>query len=771
MSWKKDHDVLTSRELGRMEFQLRTVLEKGQVREATEICGKVNEQIMPQLSPLGRRKLSQRITKAMKKSSAKHTTRHTALLESHEVRYRKDRNWESIEFKCISCQKTSSGQFLPVWPCGHKAMCENCAMQSDMCALCNSPIDHKEILSLRKDSTTRDRRVLLVREAEAERKAANRAVRLEALRNHRKLVLKLKNERSIHDQKLQNARVQREKAEEADFQARAVALREGKALKRQKAKRHTLFLVGKLEQKALPPLFKEWKERKSIGGRDGDGLDCKASKKLEIMDRTGFRVADWDYDENTTHIPFVLRYSSQAAAARLARDTARDTRALEEFENFFVAEENIIREHERREINDMQIYLDEHELMVEEDINSGFFRLYNSTLSGERYDSEKRRLDMFILEEQKRIEHMQENSMDELYDVVACKRTDRKGTFVNTVMDLQYTSSALRDYFDYCVSNGIFSDGLIVKQLVKGALPALGSVPEDGSPSAGSCCSELVLLGGRLSDKQAFAVAHILPKLMQLERIHIAERNLGDEGLNALLDSVRLLPNLSSVAINESNMNNTRGKYKRRMKSVEDLMTKFCRLGALTTLDLSNNNIGDQGVIALSRHTWSCAASLHTLSLSSVRTSPLIAKHVVKLVKQFNGSLKHFDFSWNELRTIGLRELLQSLVLLPRQFCLYTLNLSFCGLNDGALKQCGALLTCPSFMRMESLILHHGNSSHGNAAYQAGHNLSMQGREELENMVVKHEQRRLDDVAREEEEERQQRIRIQRQEEEEAKNK
>ena len=238
MSWEKDHRVLTSRELERIEFRLRTVLQEGgcqNKREASEICERVNNEFMSQLSPLGRRKLSQRLTQLMKKSSTKRKSKYVAMIEpSDETTGLK---WESIDFRCISCHKRSTGQFLPVWPCGHKEMCENCAMKSYACMFCRAPIDHKKILSLRKNPMKIDQRDLLAKEAEKERKAANRVIRLQALKDHRKLVLNAKRQKDNHEKKLQNARVERERAEKAAFEEKARALRQGKALKREKAKR------------------------------------------------------------------------------------------------------------------------------------------------------------------------------------------------------------------------------------------------------------------------------------------------------------------------------------------------------------------------------------------------------------------------------------------------------------------------------------------------------------------------------------------------------
>ena len=78
------------------------------------------------------------------------------------------------------------------------------------------------------------------------------------------------------------------------------------------------------------------------------------------------------------------------------------------------------------------------------------------------------------------------------------------------------------------------------------------------------------------------------------------------------------------------------------------------------------------------------------------------------------------------------------------------------------------LLTSPSFVRLKTFIFKQGSS---NPMYQAGHNLSTQGLEKLENMLAQHEERRLQDIVREEEEERARRIRKQKEEEDEAKNK
>ena len=71
--------------------------------------------------------------------------------------------------------------------------------------------------------------------------------------------------------------------------------------------------------------------------------------------------------------------------------------------------------------------------------------------------------------------------MNDSYDSVSTNRLERKNDFVSTIMDLQYTTSALREYFEYCVANEMFCDGLIIGQLAKGALPSLDNIPEEGN--------------------------------------------------------------------------------------------------------------------------------------------------------------------------------------------------------------------------------------------------------------------------------------------------
>ena len=741
-----DFALLNDRRLGRLESDLKSALQENNKKAVSVAIATCRQDFYPLLTPVGRRKLSQRLTKLLRKYLDPVAVRRSLSVE--EVHTKSRLVWGLINHECAVCKTISKSNFPALYPCRHREMCNECAKKNYNCVMCKIPIDHASILKVRREPSASVRRKVLEKDANKEREHANRIIRLNALREIHKEAVSFKKERQ--DYALAKAEQKRlnEELEKKAFEAKAAALKAGKALKR--VKDYGRASLKTFTTKQLPPIYSNWKKQKSVTGRDGTGLDDVGTAELERMQRSGFRETDWLYDETFSGIPFRLNYENTKAASRLARDIARDLPALEHYESAFEEEENKIREKENMKVHDLEIFLMEHSLMIEEDYVCGMWRLIDSTKTGDKYDSEKRRLEEFMMVEKNRIQTWKGTLLQDVFDIIADDRLERKKAFVSTIISLQYNSSALRIYYDYCHTHGLTPISAIVTRLTR---KQSGTIDLFGSDK------ELLILGGDLSHGQSLALVAILPKWLNLETISIQDDINIDNGAASLLSAMAELPYLQTLRINGTSLNTRMhggGRRKRRIRKSKKILEIFCRFQSLTYLDLSRNNIGDQGIVSLASTPW-CIINLRTLKLSEVDCTGMVAKYIPMLLQNFKRPLQHFDFSWNDLRAPGLIDLFHALARKSEDVCPNELNLTYCGLSDSVLKHCAAFLKSPGAVSMlDSLLLYVPSENvYSMNSICSGSNLSLEGKETLDQLLMNHREAREAEINRIEELEKQ----------------
>lgn len=222
-----DRQLLSSLALLRLEKDYLDAAKRKEHGNAKNIIKQFHDQFFPQLSVLGRRKLSTRLAKT------------TEILNRKEDRLKMvdntidhvHRTWDIIEYTCQICGIKSNNKFPKVYPCKHATICSNCQNGRLYCVTCNTPIDYDLTSKLRSSKNRQQERELLEKAAEDEREKANKMLRMNALRERRKLALAgVKLEQQFQQQKRQ-LEVQREQEARMVVQAKARALREGKSFK------------------------------------------------------------------------------------------------------------------------------------------------------------------------------------------------------------------------------------------------------------------------------------------------------------------------------------------------------------------------------------------------------------------------------------------------------------------------------------------------------------------------------------------------------------
>ena len=222
-----DRQLLSSLPLLRLEKDYLDAAKRREHGNAKKIIKQFHDQFFPQLSVLGRRKLSTRLAKI------------TELLNKKKDLFKMvdntidhvHRTWDIIEYTCQICGIISNNKFPKVYPCKHDTICSKCQNGRLYCVTCNTPIDYEMTSKLRTSNNRQHERELLEKAAEDEREKANKLLRMNALRERRKQALAgVKLEQQFQQQKRQ-LEADKEQEDRMIVQAKARALRDGKSFK------------------------------------------------------------------------------------------------------------------------------------------------------------------------------------------------------------------------------------------------------------------------------------------------------------------------------------------------------------------------------------------------------------------------------------------------------------------------------------------------------------------------------------------------------------
>ena len=175
-----DFALLNDRRLGRLESDLKSALQDNNKKAVSVAIAACRQDFYPLLTRVGRRKLSQRLTKLLRKYLDPVAVRRSLSVE--EVHTKSRIGWRLINHVCAVCKTVSTSNFPALYPCRHREMCKECAMKNYNCVICKIPIDHASILKVRREPSAFARREILEKDANKEREHANRIIRLSALK-------------------------------------------------------------------------------------------------------------------------------------------------------------------------------------------------------------------------------------------------------------------------------------------------------------------------------------------------------------------------------------------------------------------------------------------------------------------------------------------------------------------------------------------------------------------------------------------------------------
>ncbi|XP_061125360.1 NACHT, LRR and PYD domains-containing protein 3-like [Syngnathus typhle] len=155
-----------------------------------------------------------------------------------------------------------------------------------------------------------------------------------------------------------------------------------------------------------------------------------------------------------------------------------------------------------------------------------------------------------------------------------------------------------------------------------------------------SCCE--------LSKKSCEALASVLSSPCSLRELDLSENALGDDGLEALAAGLAK-PQCALQVLKLFNC-------KLSKKSCEALASVLSSPGRLRELDLSGNNLGDDGLEALAAGLAKPECALQVLELENCRLSKKSCEALASVLSSAC-SLRDLDLSWNDVYDDGLEAL------------------------------------------------------------------------------------------------------------------
>ena len=168
----------------------------------------------------------------------------------------------------------------------------------------------------------------------------------------------------------------------------------------------------------------------------------------------------------------------------------------------------------------------------------------------------------------------------------------------------------------------------------------------------------LNLQGMQITSKQALALSAAMTYMRKLEGVDLSNNAIHDEGcLNA--ESLQCCGIVNSVALNESIKALILSRARITARTAIQLGSILVYHGTITKLDLSNNHLGDQGIVALARG-LSSSPSVIDLNLAHTKCT-FVGGFALRDMFRSNKVLQIVNLSWNNLLSKGSAAVLEGM--------------------------------------------------------------------------------------------------------------
>ncbi|XP_037116564.1 LOW QUALITY PROTEIN: uncharacterized protein LOC119128354 [Syngnathus acus] len=198
----------------------------------------------------------------------------------------------------------------------------------------------------------------------------------------------------------------------------------------------------------------------------------------------------------------------------------------------------------------------------------------------------------------------------------------------------------------------------------------------------------LKLRGCQLSKKSCEALASVLSSPGSLRELDLAYNDLRDDGLEALAAGLAK-PQCTLQVLWLRNCQLSK-------KSCEALASVLSSPGSLRELDLSWNDLHDDGLEVLAAGLAKPQCTLQVLRLRKCQLSKKSCEALASVLSS-SRTLSHLDLSWNNLRDDGVEALAAGLA--KPQCTLQVLKLCYCQLSKKSCEALASVLSSPGSLR------------------------------------------------------------------------
>lgn len=177
---------------------------------------------------------------------------------------------------------------------------------------------------------------------------------------------------------------------------------------------------------------------------------------------------------------------------------------------------------------------------------------------------------------------------------------------------------------------------------------------------------EFLLSGTSLGNKGAWSLEKVLQGMINLYKLILIDNDIGDQELSVLMNVLPSMIKLQELVI--SNRDNKKYVNKIEAQGVAWLSKALKHMAELRKLDLSGNNIGNEGIKSLMEILAAYVPNLQELDLSSNNIGSEGIKELGKVLPRIV-NLQQLDLSNNKLKNEGaefIAEALPSMVNLRR---------------------------------------------------------------------------------------------------------